>query len=87
MTTTIELIGKAKKLATETWINGEGLGGEVSETFTNLAQRLRELNKPDCVHTHDGEGNDNTACGHFIYMGSTGAKFCENCGGAVKEST
>jgi hypothetical protein len=44
-TSTKDLIAKANHLAFETWVNGEGLGGELSETFTKLGQRLRELDE------------------------------------------
>jgi hypothetical protein len=97
MTTTQELIKKADHLAVETWVNGEGLGGEVSETFTNLAKRLQELDKPYCVYTLCADDSPTpqtleSACGGAMwYLGDDGKgaypKFCHHCGGVVKEAT
>lgn len=94
MTTTQEFIKKADHLAVQTWVNGEGLGGEVSETFTNLAQRLRELDKPDCIYTlcADDSPTPNTlesGCSGAVlwYLGDDGngayPRCCLYCGGAV----
>ena len=95
MTTTQELIEQARAQATATWINGEGLGGIVSETFTNIAQRLRELDKPDCIYTRcaDDSATPNTlesGCEGAVlwYLGDGGEgeypRFCHHCSGAVK---
>ena len=40
-----ELIELANKLATKTWVNGEGSGGEVSEAFTKISRHLVDLEK------------------------------------------
>ena len=54
------------------------------DKFTEAAQRLRELDKPDCVWTHDGYGNSDTGCGGFFSnIMPSGVKFCTNCGGVV----
>ena len=86
MTTTIELIERRLSVA-------ESRIGEGKELFLETAQRLRELDKPDCVWTNsDSDEEFETQCGNaftFIDGGikENDCKFCQYCGGAVKEST
>lgn len=52
------------------------------------AQRLRELDKPDCVWANDGFGSSDTGCGTWVHnLISPTSTYCPNCGGAVKEAT
>lgn len=87
MTTTIELIKELMQAH-------NGHANEGASTFSEAAQRLRELDKPDCVWTPLPFGH-----GVIVYspeccpMDSAMdlpmklTKFCHLCGGAVKEST
>lgn len=58
-----------------------------------VAQRLRELDKPDCGWTNgDSDEDFETQCGNtftFIDGGikENDCKFCQYCGGAIKEFT
>jgi hypothetical protein len=50
------------------------------------AQRLRELDKPDCGWQYVG-GNTNYIMGCNKRANGVWSLYCPNCGGAVKEST
>ena len=101
MTTTIESskIPANKKSTTELviWLEGLSQGDIVYHTeydnFRAAAQRLRELDKPDCVWTNgDSDEEFETQCGNaftFIDGGisDNNCKFCQYCGGAVKDAS
>lgn len=62
------------------------------ELLTNLAQRLRELDKPDCTWTYDDEqfmydtGCDNAwSFAEGLTLAENAIKYCPFCGGAVKD--
>lgn len=77
MTTTIELIKE---------LEAEGATTLVWEA----AQRLRELDKPDCVWTATKVAELDCfkpACTNAVmYFDLEKKHFCPNCGGAVKET-
>lgn len=84
-TTTIELIKKASVLA-------KMHQGQMNEDLREIAQRLRDLDKPDCVWTFDEDGDFATQCGHLFFFDEGGikendCKFCQYCGGAVKDKS
>jgi hypothetical protein len=51
------------------------------------AQRLRELNKPDCVWTNDDKRVDSYITGCNKRKNVRWSPYCFNCGGAVREAT
>ena len=61
-----------------------------AQALENAAQRLRDLDKPDCVWTNgDSDEEFETSCGHaftFIDGGisDNNCNFCQYCGGSVK---
>jgi hypothetical protein len=82
MTTTIE---HAEKLEVQAVYVRAGGYMKAARYMDEAAQRLRELDKPDCVWAHDGFGSSDTSCGTWVYnLTPSSAKFCPNCGGAVK---
>lgn len=53
-----------------------------------IAQRMRGLDKPDCVWKEYEDGGFETQCGNFFEFNECGikendCKFCQYCGGAV----
>ena len=85
MTTTAELI---EELTHESIHIRDGQGDDEydSALLTKAAQRLRELDKPDCVWHKVGETFD-TACNARYRDGAYSTwKTCPNCGGSVKAS-
>jgi hypothetical protein len=79
MTTTIELIERQLAVA-------ESRIGEGKELFLETAQRLRELDKPDCGWQYVG-GNTNYIMGCNKRANGVWSLYCPNCGGAVKDAT
>lgn len=86
MTTTQELIKKL--LALESILPAKGRA-----TCGEAVDRLRELDKPDCVWTFDADqGMYDTGCGEAWCFEEGGTaenkvKFCPFCQGAVREAT
>lgn len=84
MTTTIELID---------WLNVEsklasGDGSPIAASrLRDSAQRLRELDKPDCAWTCTPNTSTpyKASCGGQRFI--SWSKYCPNCGGAVKGAT
>ena len=96
MTTTIELIRVLKLQASDDIASGHVKDAALMK---EAAQRLRELDKPDCVWVklpcgRDSSGNDINSYDPSCIVVYTDeplpmklSKFCHLCGGAVKEST
>lgn len=95
MTTTIEHAEKLERLALH-------LPDAANVACKKAAQRLRELDKPDCVwHKYlfrrEPDGKETFAyaapcfpryeASHEQTVHMTKSNYCPNCGGAVKEST
>ena len=82
MTTTIELIERQLAVA-------ESRIGEGKELFLETAQRLRELDKPDCVWTATKVAELDCfkpACTNAVmYFDLEKKHYCPKCGGAIKE--
>lgn len=82
MTTTVELID---------WLNVEsklasGDGSPIAASrLRDSAQRLRELDKPDCVWTNDDKRVDSYITGCNKRENVRWSPYCFNCGGAVKD--
>jgi hypothetical protein len=82
------------------WLNVEskiasGCGWPIATSrFRDSAQRLRELDKPDCVWKLDSVGANTyeSSCGRLWSFEDGGIEdncvaFCHCCGGAVKGAT
>ncbi len=85
MTTTIEISQMLDEIAKSAdW--HENLDTVSIARINQAAQRLRELDKPDCVWHKVGETFD-TACNARYRDGAYSTwKTCPNCGGSVKAS-
>jgi hypothetical protein len=95
-TSTKELIDQINIEANYAYRATDKTGGILYQTLMQAAQRLRELDKPDCVWTPlitTVETNVNfykQRCVTNIMVREMPTKltsFCPNCGGAVKEAT
>ena len=96
MTTTIEHAEKLEVQAVYVRASGHM---RAAQYMDEAAQRLRELDKPDCVWVklpcgRDSSGNDINSYDPSCIVVYTDeplpmklSKFCHLCGGAVKEST
>lgn len=91
MTTTIELIEESTEHSMRFKRSGNN---KLARFCDETAQRLRELDKPDCVWTFDeDQGMYDTGCGESWMFAEEpriaehSVKFCPFCSGAVKEST
>lgn len=93
MTTTIEYSQMLDEIAKSAdW--HESLDSVSISRINQAAQRLRELDKPDCVWTFDeDQGMYDTGCGEsWMFseeprLAEHSVKFCPFCAGKVKEST
>lgn len=95
-TSTIEMIDWLDKCASTAQFANSVV---IAETYRQIAQRLRELDKPDCVWVklpcgRDSSGNDISSYDPSCIVVYTDdplpmklSKFCHLCGGKVKEST
>jgi hypothetical protein len=90
MTATHELIRVLRLQASDDKASGNFKDAALMK---EAARRLRELDKPDCVWVNaDSDEEFETQCGNaftFIDGGikENDCKFCQYCGGAVKEAT
>lgn len=84
MTTTIEILDFLEK---EKNVQNEKHEFQVAHMLMLSANRLRELDKPDCGWQYVG-GNTNYIMGCNKRTNVLWSLYCPNCGGAViKEST
>jgi hypothetical protein len=89
ITSTKELIEQINIEANYAYRATDKTGGILYQTLNQAAQRLRELDKPDCVWKityEDGEQYYESPCDNMLQTGGL-TSYCSNCGGAVKEST
>lgn len=92
MTTTIELIAQ---LELDAKFIPQLIGSSrLQNLFNASAQRLRELDKPDCAWTFDeDQGMYDTGCGgawvfpELSKLAEHDVKFCPYCGGSVKDAS
>ena len=88
MTPTHELIRVLKLQASDDIASGNFKDAALMKEAAN---RLRELDKPGCVWKEYEDGSFETQCGNYFHFDEgnikeNDCKFCQYCGGAVKES-
>jgi hypothetical protein len=76
-----------KELIAELMQAHKGHADEGASTFSEAAQRLRELDKPDCAWKNDDKRVDSYITGCNKRQNVRWSPYCFNCGGAVKGAT